>query len=255
MDDAQRNYDIWDKEMLAIIWALEEWRYYVLGLPQPVEIWSDHKNLEDWATSQHLSRRQARWYRTLQEYNFVLCYKKGTTNGQADALSWRLDHYREDSQDNQNIVVLQPSHFKIAAAQRGHVLVDGEKEILTEIRNESKELLNSLTQIVKIGPRWISQGLTDWETEDGLVLYQDKVFVPPNYKIKQKIMAKYHDSVLAGHPGRWKTLELISQNYYWVNMTKEINQYVDSCLTYQANKPSRQQLPGHLQPLPIPGKP
>ena len=68
-------------------------------------------------------------------------------------------------------------------------------------------------------------------------------------------MAKYHDSVLAGHPGRWKTLELISQNYYWVNMTKEINQYVDSCLTCQANKPSRQQLPGHLQPLPVPGKP
>jgi hypothetical protein len=89
-------------------------------------------------------------------------------------------------------------------------LVDGEKEILTEIRNESKELLNSLTQIVKIGPRWISQGLMDWETEGGLVLYQDKVFVPPNYKIKQKIMAKYHNSILVGHPGRLKTLELIS---------------------------------------------
>jgi hypothetical protein len=110
-------------------------------------------------------------------------------------------------------------------------LVDGKKEILAEIRNESKELLNSLTQIVKIGLRWILQGLTDWETEDGLVLYQDKVFVPPNYKIKQKIMAKYHDSILAGHPGRLKILELISQNYYWINMTKEINQYVDSCLT------------------------
>ena len=46
MDDAQRNYDIWDKEMLAIIRTLEEWRHYILGLPQPVEIWSDHKNLE-----------------------------------------------------------------------------------------------------------------------------------------------------------------------------------------------------------------
>jgi hypothetical protein len=38
-------------------------------------------------------------------------------------------------------------------------------------------------------------------------------------------------------------------------MTKEINQYVDSCLTYQANKPNRQQLPGYLQPLPVPSKP
>jgi hypothetical protein len=79
--------------------------------------------------------------------------------------------------------------------------------------------------------------------------------VPPNYKIKQKIMAKYHDSILAGHLGRMKTLELISRNYYWINMTKEINQYIDSCLTCQANKPSRQQLPGYLQPLLVPGKP
>jgi hypothetical protein len=157
--------------MLAIICTLEEWRHYVLGLPQPVEIWLDHKNLEYWATSQHLSRQQAYWYRTLQEYNFVLCYKKGTTNGQADALSRWPDHYKEDAQDNQNIVVLQPAHFKVAAAWRGHTLVDGKKEILAEIRNESKELLNSLTQIVKIGPRRILQGLTDWETEDGLVLY------------------------------------------------------------------------------------
>jgi acetyl-CoA carboxylase beta subunit len=86
-------------------------------------------------------------------------------------LSRQPDHYREDAQDNQNVVVLQPAHFRVAAAQRGHAVVDDEKEILAEIRNESKELLNSLTQIVKIGPRRISQGLTDWETEDGLVLY------------------------------------------------------------------------------------
>jgi hypothetical protein len=53
-------------------------------------------------------------------------------------------------------------------------------------------------------------------------------------------MAKYHNSLLAEHPGRIKTLELISQNYYWVNMTKEINQYIDLCLTCQVNKPSQQ---------------
>jgi hypothetical protein len=51
MDNAQRNYNIWDKEMLAIICALEEWCHYILGLPKPVEVWLDHKNLEYWATS------------------------------------------------------------------------------------------------------------------------------------------------------------------------------------------------------------
>ena len=45
MDAAERNYDIWDKEMLAIVRALEEWRHYLEGHPEPIEIWSDHLNL------------------------------------------------------------------------------------------------------------------------------------------------------------------------------------------------------------------
>ena len=48
MDQAQRNYEIYDKEMLAIIEALEDWRHYLEGLPSQFEILSDHKNLEYW---------------------------------------------------------------------------------------------------------------------------------------------------------------------------------------------------------------
>jgi len=59
MNDAERNYDIHDKELLAIIRALEEWRHYVQGAPNLVEIWTDHKNLEYFMTSQKLTRRQA----------------------------------------------------------------------------------------------------------------------------------------------------------------------------------------------------
>ena len=134
-------------------------------------------------------------------------------------------------------------------------MVEGEKEILNLICKESTEILEALYQVVKIGPRKMSAGLKDWETEDGLVLYRDRIFVPPNKEIKEKILTKYHDSIVAGHPGRTKTLELVSRNYYWINMTKDVNQYVDSCLICQSNKPSWQPLPGLLQPLPIPGKP
>ena len=56
MLDAERNYDIYDKELLAIIKALKEWRHYIQGLPHPVEIWMDHKNLEYFMTSQNLTR-------------------------------------------------------------------------------------------------------------------------------------------------------------------------------------------------------
>ena len=59
MSDAERNYEIYDKEMLAIIRALQAWRHYLEGLPSVFEIQSDHKNLEYWKTAQNLTRRQA----------------------------------------------------------------------------------------------------------------------------------------------------------------------------------------------------
>jgi hypothetical protein len=54
----ERNYEIHDKEMLAIIRALEEWRHFLKGAQHTVEIWTDHKNLEYFQTAQNLNRRQ-----------------------------------------------------------------------------------------------------------------------------------------------------------------------------------------------------
>jgi len=87
MLNAERNYNIYDKELLAIIKALKEWRHYIQGLPHPVEIWMDHKNLEYIMTSQNLTRRQKRWSLTLVEYDFTLHHKPGRVNDVADALS------------------------------------------------------------------------------------------------------------------------------------------------------------------------
>jgi len=56
----ERNYKIYDKEMLAIICALEEWRHFLEGAQHPVEIWTDHKNLEYFMTAKKLNRHQAR---------------------------------------------------------------------------------------------------------------------------------------------------------------------------------------------------
>ncbi|KAF9800977.1 hypothetical protein IEO21_10244 [Rhodonia placenta] len=87
MDPAQRNYEIYDKEMLAIIEALTNWRHYLEGLPNQFEIVTDHKNLEYWHTLQHLMRCQARWLLFLAHFDFHITHKAGTLNGKADALS------------------------------------------------------------------------------------------------------------------------------------------------------------------------
>jgi hypothetical protein len=58
--EAERNYKIWDREMLTITEALKDWRQFLAGLNNPFEIWTDHRNLEFWHTTQHLTHRQTR---------------------------------------------------------------------------------------------------------------------------------------------------------------------------------------------------
>ena len=61
LSPVERNYDIHDKEMLAIIRALEEYRHLLEGTQHEFEIWTDHKNLEYFMSAKKLTRRQARW--------------------------------------------------------------------------------------------------------------------------------------------------------------------------------------------------
>ena len=65
----ERNYDIYDRELLAVIQALKEWHHYLTGTEHPVTIIMDHKNLEYFKQPQNLSQRQARWWLFLQEYD------------------------------------------------------------------------------------------------------------------------------------------------------------------------------------------
>ncbi len=85
----EQNYEIYDKELLAIMLALSEWRHYLMGAAKDVEIWTDHQNLQYYRLPQKLNRRQARWVTELAEYHFVLRHKPGVLNKKADLLSRR----------------------------------------------------------------------------------------------------------------------------------------------------------------------
>jgi len=94
MNDAELRYDIYDKELLAIIYAFKEWKHYLLGAREPIEVQSDHKNLSYFREPHDLNGRQARWYEYLQKFNFFIKHISGKTNSKADILS-RLPWYKE----------------------------------------------------------------------------------------------------------------------------------------------------------------
>jgi hypothetical protein len=86
LSETERNYEIHDKEMLAIIRALEEWRHFLEGAKHQFEIWTDHKNLEYFMSAKKLNRRQARWSLTLARFDFLMHHRPGKSMGKSDAL-------------------------------------------------------------------------------------------------------------------------------------------------------------------------
>jgi len=87
LSEAERNYDVYDRELLAIVKSLKHWRVYLAGAPHQIIIHTDHANLLYWKEPRKISRRVAREFQELSEYNFVLKHIAGTKNARADALS------------------------------------------------------------------------------------------------------------------------------------------------------------------------
>jgi len=133
----EQNYEIHDKEMLAIICALEEWRHFLEGARHPVEIWMDHKNLEYFMTAKKLNRRQARWSLYLACFDFKLIHHPGRSMGKPDALSRRLDHGKGTS-DNEDVVLLRPELIAVRALEGLH-LEGPERDMLREIRQGNQK--------------------------------------------------------------------------------------------------------------------
>jgi len=87
----EKNYEIYDKEMLAVIRYLEVWRHYLKGAKLEFEIWIDHKNLQYFMTSQKLNQRQVRWALYILWFNCTLKHVPEKSMGKANRLSRRPD--------------------------------------------------------------------------------------------------------------------------------------------------------------------
>jgi hypothetical protein len=77
MNDAERNYEIHDKELLAIVAAVRLWRHYLEGLERPFVILTDHQSLQYFQTEKVLTRRQAGWSEHINHHKYVLQYRPG----------------------------------------------------------------------------------------------------------------------------------------------------------------------------------
>ena len=105
MQPAERNYEIYNKELLVIMKALTKWRQYLLDVIEPFKIWTDHKNLKYFREPHKLNRWQARWYLKLQDYDFTLRHILEKTNMKANILSRKDQVNTQD--DNKDVQMLK----------------------------------------------------------------------------------------------------------------------------------------------------
>ncbi len=103
LSPAEHNYDIGNREILAIKLALEEWRHWLEGAKYPFTVLTDHKNLQYLREAKRLNPRQARWALFFTCFNFKITYHTGPKNIKADALS-RL-HAPEEEEDPPNSII------------------------------------------------------------------------------------------------------------------------------------------------------
>ncbi len=101
LNKVERNYEIYNKEMMGIMDSIEDWRQYLLGAKDTVEVFTNHQNLQYFKKPQKLNQRQARWVTKL--YDIQMIHKPGRMMGKADALS-RMTGLEKGKKDNDNIV-------------------------------------------------------------------------------------------------------------------------------------------------------
>ncbi len=110
MNNVQRNYDVYNRELLGLREMFKHWRAYLHGMAHQVKVHMDHANLLFWKNLGDHNRRVVRWHSDLMDYDFQLVHISGKKNRHADALS-RCPDYSQGEDDNKQLVVLPPKFF------------------------------------------------------------------------------------------------------------------------------------------------
>ena len=172
------------------------------------------------------------WYYLVVTFcNIKLIYYPERSMRKPDALSQRPD-YGNRAFNNEDMVLLWPELIAIRAL-KGVRLKGPEKDILREIcqgnqkgnqeepvAKTARELWQALSKIVRSAK---------WSEDDRVLQFRGKIYVPRNADLQRRVVSLCHDTKIAGHPGCWKTLELVSRNYWWPQMSRYIRQYVSTC--------------------------
>ena len=122
-------------------------------------------------------------------------------------------------------------------------------DILEKIRkSEAKdnEVIKAVEEMKKAGVKMLRD--KEWREEDSLMLKEGKVYMPKDEALRVEIIRLHHDTPMGGHKGQLKMVEMVTRNFWWPGVTREVKRYVEGCNAYQHNKNCIEQPAGTLMP-------
>ncbi|KAK3561412.1 hypothetical protein QTP86_002028, partial [Hemibagrus guttatus] len=213
---AERNYDVGNRELLAIKAALEEWCQWLEGARHPFQVLTDHRNLEYLRGAKRLNPRQARWALFFTRFVFTVTYCPGSKNGKADALSRQFELANDPSKPEPILpatALLAPVHW----------------DLMEEIRRAHAD------------------------EPPPASCPPDRTFVPQLFR--QQVMQWVHEAPSSGHPGIHRSMQLTRRRFWWPSLGSDVEEYVRACPTCVQSRTSRHLPEGLLEPLPTPRRP
>ncbi|SYW86509.1 uncharacterized protein UHO2_04007 [Ustilago hordei] len=247
MSSAEKNYEIHDKELLAVVACLTQWRHMLAGLLNQLVILTDHEALKYFKSQRCITGRQARWAILLADFDFILQYRPGDKGGEPDALTRRTDMQpageeqdHNETADHDSILVAPMISMESIASKGLRDLV----KIFQPLDQELQEIHTKKPFKVKDN-LWYSGGSA--KEVDGQSLSVEH--------LRFMVMTQCHDGITAGHVGRDATIKAAQRHYWWPNMTAWIADYVASCPVCARYKAPCHHPYGLLQPLATPDRP
>ncbi|SOV06277.1 uncharacterized protein UDID_19503 [Ustilago sp. UG-2017a] len=277
MSSAERNYEIHDKELLAVVACLTQWRHMLAGLPSQLVILTDHEALKYFKSQRRITGRQARWAVLLADFDFILQYRPGDKGGEPDALTRRADMQPAGEEQEHNVRQLLPPRVFAETVDHDSTLVAPMLSMESIASKGLKDLVKifqpldqELQEIHLKKPFEVKDNL--WYSGGRLVI--PKVTMPGRTNnrhsrsakevdgqslsiehLRFMVMTQCHDGITAGHVGRDATVKAAQRHYWWPSMTAWIADYVASCPVCARYKAPRHRPYGLLQPLATPDRP
>ena len=138
--------------------------------------------------------------------------------------------------DNEDRVLIKKEWMEVRAMQVEEVIIEGIDiiEKIKKLEAKDDEVIKAVEEMKCADVKVLRD--EEWQEENGVMLKDGKVYVPKDKKLRAEVIRLHHNTLVGGHGGQWKTTELVTRNFWWPGVTKEVKKYIEGCDACQRNK-------------------